>query len=131
MYVLAALILIAVVLTTTLASRFSLPLIVIALGVGIVFGSDVTGLIWFDDVEPNRRGIAPFSPNHAIFQKLCDITRSALTGSGSCYPPRNDGVNDQLRPFRGFHRWGIYCFRLYGPVEFEVCENREISRYFP
>lgn len=51
MYVLAALILIAVVLTTSLASRFSLPLIVIALGVGIVFGSDVTGLIWFDDVH--------------------------------------------------------------------------------
>lgn len=51
MYVLAALILVAVVLTTSLASRFSLPLIVIALGVGIVFGSDVTGLIWFDDVQ--------------------------------------------------------------------------------
>lgn len=51
MYVLAALILIAVVLTTSLASRFSLPLILIALGVGIVFGSDVTGLIWFDDVH--------------------------------------------------------------------------------
>lgn len=51
MYVLAALILIAVVLTTGLTSRFSLPLIVIALGVGIVFGSDVTGLIWFDDAH--------------------------------------------------------------------------------
>jgi len=40
-----------VVLTSSLASRFSLPLIVVALGIGIVFGSDVTGLIWFDDVQ--------------------------------------------------------------------------------
>ncbi len=51
MYVLAGAVLIAVVLTTALASRFSLPLILIALGVGIVFGSDVTGLIWFDDTH--------------------------------------------------------------------------------
>jgi cell volume regulation protein A len=51
LYVLAALVLIAVVLTTTLASRFSVPLILIALGVGIVFGSDVTGLIWFDNAH--------------------------------------------------------------------------------
>jgi len=51
LYVLAALVLISVVLTTTLAKRFSLPLILIALGVGIVFGSDVTGLIWFDDAH--------------------------------------------------------------------------------
>lgn len=51
MYILAALILIAVVLTSSLASRLSLPLIVVALGIGIVFGSDVTGLIWFDDVQ--------------------------------------------------------------------------------
>jgi cell volume regulation protein A len=51
LYVLAAVVLIAVVLTTALASRFSMPLILIALGVGIVFGSDVTGLIYFDDTH--------------------------------------------------------------------------------
>lgn len=51
MYLLAAAVLIAVVLTSTLASRLSMPLILIALGVGIVFGSDVTGLIWFDDTH--------------------------------------------------------------------------------
>lgn len=49
MYVLIALVLIAVVFTTTLARRFSIPLIVIALGMGILFGSDVTGLISFGD----------------------------------------------------------------------------------
>ena len=51
MYVLAAFILIAVVLTTALASKFSMPLILIALGVGIIFGSDVTGLIYFDNTH--------------------------------------------------------------------------------
>jgi len=51
LYVIAAFVLIAVVLTTALASRFSVPLILISLGVGVVFGSDVTGLIWFDDTH--------------------------------------------------------------------------------
>ena len=31
------------------SSRVNVPLIIIALAIGIIFGSDVTGLIYFDD----------------------------------------------------------------------------------
>jgi cell volume regulation protein A len=49
MYVIAALILISIVLTARVANKWRLPLVVIALGAGIIFGSDVTGLIYFDN----------------------------------------------------------------------------------
>jgi cell volume regulation protein A len=49
MYLLAAFILIAVVLMANMVNRWNVPLIIIALGMGIFFGSDVTGLIYFDD----------------------------------------------------------------------------------
>lgn len=49
MYLLAAFILIAVVLMANMVSRWNVPLIIIALGMGIIFGSDVSGLIYFDN----------------------------------------------------------------------------------
>jgi cell volume regulation protein A len=49
MYLIAAIILIAVVLMAALFRQWNMPLIIIALGMGIVFGSDVTGLVYFDD----------------------------------------------------------------------------------
>ena len=49
MYFIAAIILIAVVLMAALFRQWNMPLIIIALGMGIVFGSDVTGLVYFDD----------------------------------------------------------------------------------
>lgn len=49
MYALIALILIIVVITARLVKRWNMPLIILALGSGIIFGSDVTRLIYFDD----------------------------------------------------------------------------------
>jgi cell volume regulation protein A len=49
MYLLAAFILISVVLMAHIVSRWNVPLIIIALGMGIFFGSDVTGLVYFDN----------------------------------------------------------------------------------
>ncbi len=49
MYVIAAVILILIVLTARLANKLSLPLILISLALGILFGSDVLGLVYFDD----------------------------------------------------------------------------------
>jgi NhaP-type Na+/H+ and K+/H+ antiporter len=45
-----AIILIAIVLTSRIACKGSLPLILIALASGILFGSDVTGLVYFDNL---------------------------------------------------------------------------------
>lgn len=50
MYIVAALILISIVLIARVANKWRLPLVVIALGTGIIFGSDVIGLIYFDNV---------------------------------------------------------------------------------
>lgn len=49
-YILGPLILIAVVLVAALLDRWSVPVILIALGAGIVFGSDVLNLWNFNDV---------------------------------------------------------------------------------
>src|SRR5690606_5262602 len=49
-YIVAPVLLIAVVLAAVWLERFSVPVILVALGAGIVFGSDVLNLWAFDDV---------------------------------------------------------------------------------
>ena len=44
-----AVILLFMVFVARLSTRLNIPLIIIALTIGIIFGSDVTGLIYFDD----------------------------------------------------------------------------------
>lgn len=51
MYLLVACVLVSVVLMANVVRQWNVPLVIIALGMGIVFGSDITGLIYFDDVE--------------------------------------------------------------------------------
>jgi cell volume regulation protein A len=51
LYVVVPLLLIGVVLAAVWLERWSVPVILIALGLGIVFGSDVLNLWHFDDVE--------------------------------------------------------------------------------
>jgi potassium/hydrogen antiporter len=51
----AALILIAIVFAAKISSKMNVPLIVIALAIGIIFGSDITGLIYFDDAVLTQR----------------------------------------------------------------------------
>jgi len=50
LYLLSAVILLLVVLVAALLDRWSVPVILVALGAGIVFGSDVLGLWHFSDV---------------------------------------------------------------------------------
>lgn len=50
-YVVAPLLLIAIVLAAVWLDRWSVPVILVALGTGIVFGSDVLGLVHFDDLQ--------------------------------------------------------------------------------
>ncbi|MGH8494386.1 MAG: potassium/proton antiporter [Moraxellaceae bacterium] len=50
-YVVAPLLLIAIVLAAVWLERWSVPVILVALGAGIVFGSDVLGLWHFDDMQ--------------------------------------------------------------------------------
>lgn len=55
MLALIAVMLVALVLAAALTNRFNIPLILVALGVGIFFGSDVTGLIYFDNAALARQ----------------------------------------------------------------------------
>lgn len=50
LYILSAVILIVVVLVAALLDRWSVPVILVALGTGILFGSDVLGLLDFSNV---------------------------------------------------------------------------------
>jgi len=50
-YVIIPLLLLAVVLAAVWLDRWSVPVILVALSLGIVFGSDVLGLWYFDDVD--------------------------------------------------------------------------------
>ncbi|MBE0432269.1 potassium/proton antiporter [candidate division WOR-3 bacterium] len=49
MLLIIGLILLFLVIIATISSRFNVPLIILALAIGIIFGSDVTGIIYFDD----------------------------------------------------------------------------------
>jgi potassium/hydrogen antiporter len=51
LYVVAPLLLIAIVLAAVWLERWSVPVILVALGAGIAFGSDVLGLWHFDDMQ--------------------------------------------------------------------------------
>ncbi|MDL2229323.1 potassium/proton antiporter [Treponema sp. OttesenSCG-928-L16] len=55
MLLLIAAILIFLVLGAALFRRFNIPLIILALSLGIIFGSDVTGLIYFDNAVLTQR----------------------------------------------------------------------------
>ena len=50
-----AVILIFLTLSAAIFRRFNVPMIILALAVGIFFGSDVTGIIYFDDALLTRR----------------------------------------------------------------------------
>lgn len=49
-YIAAPLLLIAIVLAAVALDRWSVPIILVALGAGILFGTDVLGLVHFDDI---------------------------------------------------------------------------------
>jgi len=49
MVLILSIILIAIVLIALIFLKYNIPLIIIALSVGIIFGSDVTGIIYFDN----------------------------------------------------------------------------------
>ncbi|HOV12683.1 MAG TPA: potassium/proton antiporter [Spirochaetota bacterium] len=55
MILITALILLFIVFTATLSRKLNIPLIIIALVIGIVFGSDVTGLIYFDNAQLSQK----------------------------------------------------------------------------
>jgi cell volume regulation protein A len=54
-YVIGPVLLIAIVLAAVWLDRWSVPVILIALGAGIIFGSDVLGLWHFDDIALTNR----------------------------------------------------------------------------
>ena len=54
-YLLVGIIIAFIVLIASIFKRLNVPLILIALAIGIFFGSDVTGLIYFDDAHLTKQ----------------------------------------------------------------------------
>ena len=85
-YLLTPSILIVVVLVSALLDRWSVPVILIALGAGILFGSDVLGLWVFDDVELTKQ-LANIALVFILFQggfstRRADFKAVALAAGG-------------------------------------------------
>jgi hypothetical protein len=54
-YILTPALLIAIIVASVWLDRWSVPVILVALGAGIVFGSDVLGLWYFGDFDLTNR----------------------------------------------------------------------------
>jgi len=85
-YIVVPLLLIGVVLAAVWLDRWSLPVILVALGLGIVFGSDVLNIWHFDDVELTNR-VANLALVFILFQggfatKREDLQAVALPALG-------------------------------------------------
>ncbi|MFA6366280.1 MAG: cation:proton antiporter, partial [Candidatus Hydrogenedentales bacterium] len=72
-----AIILIFLALSAAFFRRFNVPMIILALAVGIFFGSDVTGIIYFDDAFLTRR-LADIALVFVLFAGGYSIKRSDL-----------------------------------------------------
>lgn len=86
LYVVVPLLLIGVVLAAVWLDRWSVPVILVALGLGIVFGSDVLNVWHFDDVELTNR-VANLALVFILFQggfstKREDFEAVALSAGG-------------------------------------------------
>jgi cell volume regulation protein A len=92
MYLLAAFILIAVVLMANMVSRWNVPLIIIALGMGIVFGSDVTGLVYFD--------------NAVLAQQLANASLIFILFAGG-FDTRRENIKSVIGPSMSLATFGV------------------------
>lgn len=66
MYIIASLILLAIIIVARIASKWRVPLVVISLFAGILFGSDIAGLVYFDNFSLARQ-IADFALVFVLF----------------------------------------------------------------
>ncbi|MCK6459305.1 MAG: potassium/proton antiporter [Planctomycetes bacterium] len=85
-YILAPLLLLGVVVAAVWLDRWSVPVILVALGLGIVFGSDVLGLWYFDDIHLSNQ-IANAALVFILFQgglstKHAELRAVALPAGG-------------------------------------------------
>jgi len=81
-------ILVFIVFIAAFFKKWNVPLIVIALGIGIIFGSDVTGLIYFDNQFKNEKTfIKDFVLNHELghYRYLNEGQKSELNADAYAY----------------------------------------------
>lgn len=72
-----SIILVFLVASASLFRRFNIPTIILALAVGVFFGSDVTGIVYFDDAGLTRR-IADIVLIFVLFSGGFSVKRSEL-----------------------------------------------------
>lgn len=96
-YVIAPLLLIAIVLAAVALERWSVPIILIALGVGIVFGSDVLGLVPFD--------------NFALTNQVANLALVFILFHGG-YGTQKADFRAVALPASGLATWGVVLTAL-------------------
>lgn len=91
-YIVAPVLLIAIVLAAVWLDRWSVPVILIALGAGILFGSDVLNLWHFDDLE--------------LTNKVANLALVFILYYGGFSTKRSDFKSVAL-PAAGLATWGV------------------------
>ncbi|MGI6099689.1 MAG: cation:proton antiporter, partial [Kiritimatiellia bacterium] len=103
LYLVTPLLLILVVLAAVWLDRWSVPVIVVALGVGILFGSDVLQLVHFDDARLT---------NHVANLALVFI----LFHGG--FDTRREDFRAVALPAGGLATWGVILTALFSFILF-------------
>lgn len=97
-YTIIPLILISVVLAAVWLERWSVPVIVVAMGIGILFGSDVLNAIHFNDAE--------------LTKKVADLALVLILFHGGFVTKRSDFRSVAL-PAGGLATWGVILTALF------------------
>lgn len=96
-YVVAPVLLIAIIIAAVWLDRWSVPVILIALGAGIVFGSDVLGLWHFDDIH--------------LVNRLANLALVFILFHGG-FSTHQDSLKAVALPAIGLATWGVILTAL-------------------
>jgi NhaP-type Na+/H+ and K+/H+ antiporter len=113
-YILTPVLLIIVIVASVWLDRWSVPVILVALGAGIVFGSDVLGLWHFGDFD--------------LTNKIANAALVFILFNGG-FGTRKDGLRSVALPAGGLATWGVVLTAaaafliLWGPLGWSFEES--------
>ena len=113
MYVIIALIFISIVLVARIAIKWRLPLVVIAMGAGILFGSDILGLLYFD--------------NAVLAKQIADVALMFVLFVGG-FGTKKDNLRLVLRPAMMLATLGVISTAAVVSLFFYLVLNYNLSR---
>lgn len=113
MVLVTSLILIAIVVVAAISRKLNIPLIIIALAIGIFFGSDVTGIIYFDDA--------------LLTQKIANIALVFVLFAGG-FGTKSHHFKPVIRPTLLLATGGVLITALVSASLFMLCTGWNFTR---